>query len=157
MSADYIFDTQGIHYRAKQLQTAPLISCAAGSVLIVVGRKVMMHRLPLADFQSSCVTARIIKLIRSSLDSQRQSSSHYSKHHINEPHLLRIAQRRTNTEDLTSQVFRATSSRPTVPLQQKFAAIVQRFERLRAQQREAERQAEHLFQTLLHRAFNDSV
>jgi type I restriction enzyme S subunit len=45
---------------------------------------------------------------------------------------------------------------PPLPLQQKFAAIVRRFERLRAQQREAERQAEHLFQTLLHRAFNSS-
>jgi len=33
----------------------------------------------------------------------------------------------------------------------------QQFERLRAQQREAERQAEHLFQTLLHRAFNDAL
>jgi hypothetical protein len=36
-------------------------------------------------------------------------------------------------------------------LQQQFAHIVHKFERLRAQQREAERQAEHLFQTLLHR------
>jgi type I restriction enzyme, S subunit len=42
---------------------------------------------------------------------------------------------------------------PDPALQQKFADIVRRFERLRAQQREAERQAEHLFQTLLHRAF----
>ena len=43
---------------------------------------------------------------------------------------------------------------PPLSLQQKFATIVRRFERLRAQQREAERQAEHLFQTLLQRAFN---
>jgi len=43
---------------------------------------------------------------------------------------------------------------PPLPLQQKFAAIVRRFERLWAQQCEAERQAEHLFQTLVHRAFN---
>ena len=43
---------------------------------------------------------------------------------------------------------------PPLPLQQKFADIVRRFEGLRSQQREAERQAEHLFQTLLHRAFN---
>jgi type I restriction enzyme S subunit len=43
---------------------------------------------------------------------------------------------------------------PPLQLQQKFAAIVRRFERLRAQQREAERQAEHLFQTLLDRVFN---
>jgi type I restriction enzyme S subunit len=37
-----------------------------------------------------------------------------------------------------------------------FARIVHQFERLRAQQREAQRQAEHLFQTLLHRAFRGS-
>ncbi len=38
-------------------------------------------------------------------------------------------------------------------LQQQFAALVARHERLRAVQREALRQAEHLFQALLHRAF----
>lgn len=42
---------------------------------------------------------------------------------------------------------------PPLPLQEKFAQIVQKFERLRTQQRESDRQAEHLFQTLLHRAF----
>lgn len=44
---------------------------------------------------------------------------------------------------------------PPLTLQEKFAHIVQQFERLRAQQREAERQAEHLFQTLLYRAFSE--
>ena len=42
---------------------------------------------------------------------------------------------------------------PPLPLQQKFAALVARVERLRAVQRESLRQAEHLFQSLLHRAF----
>jgi len=46
---------------------------------------------------------------------------------------------------------------PPLPLQEKFAQIVQRFERLRAQQREADRQAEHLFQTILHRAFQGEL
>ena len=41
--------------------------------------------------------------------------------------------------------------------QQQFAHIVHKFERLRAQQREAERQAEHLFQALLHRAFRGEL
>ena len=44
-----------------------------------------------------------------------------------------------------------------LPLQQQFAYTVRQFERLRAQQREAERQTEHLFQTLLHRAFRGEV
>jgi type I restriction enzyme S subunit len=46
---------------------------------------------------------------------------------------------------------------PPLPLQQQFAHIVRKFERLRAQQREAERQAEYLFQALLHRAFRGEV
>jgi type I restriction enzyme S subunit len=46
---------------------------------------------------------------------------------------------------------------PPLLLQEKFAQIVQKFERLRTQQREAERQAEHLLQTLLHRAFRGEL
>jgi type I restriction enzyme S subunit len=43
---------------------------------------------------------------------------------------------------------------PALPLQQRFAALVQHVERLRAVQLEALRQAEHLFTSLLHRAFS---
>lgn len=46
---------------------------------------------------------------------------------------------------------------PEILLQEKFVAIVQKFERIRRQQREATRQAEHLFQTLLHRAFRGEL
>lgn len=46
---------------------------------------------------------------------------------------------------------------PPLPLQQKFATIVQRFQRLRNQQQEADRQAEHLFQSILHRAFRGEL
>jgi type I restriction enzyme S subunit len=46
---------------------------------------------------------------------------------------------------------------PPLALQEKFAQIVQKFERLRTQQREGDRQAEHLFQTLLHRAFRGEL
>jgi type I restriction enzyme S subunit len=46
---------------------------------------------------------------------------------------------------------------PPFRLQQKFGDVVRGFERLRAKQREAERQAEHLFQTLLHRAFRGEL
>ncbi|GAC1462291.1 MAG: hypothetical protein NVSMB70_08820 [Chamaesiphon sp.] len=46
---------------------------------------------------------------------------------------------------------------PPLPLQEKFAQIVQKYERLRTQQREGDRQAEHLFQTILHRAFQGEL
>lgn len=42
---------------------------------------------------------------------------------------------------------------PPVPLQKQFAGLVDRVERMRAVQSEALRQAEHLFASLLHRAF----
>jgi type I restriction enzyme S subunit len=42
---------------------------------------------------------------------------------------------------------------PPIALQKRFAKIVRQVERLCAQHREAERQAEHLFQSLLHRSF----
>lgn len=44
---------------------------------------------------------------------------------------------------------------PPLPLQKRFSELVERHERLRAKQREALRQAEHLFQTLLHQAFTE--
>jgi type I restriction enzyme S subunit len=46
---------------------------------------------------------------------------------------------------------------PPLSLQQRFSQIVQKLERLRAQQREAERQAEHLFGSLLGRAFRGEI
>ena len=46
---------------------------------------------------------------------------------------------------------------PPLALQKQFVHIVHKSERLRAQQREAERQAEHLFQTLLHQAFQGKL
>ncbi len=42
---------------------------------------------------------------------------------------------------------------PPLPLQQHFAAVVERHKRMRARQREALRQADHLFESLLDRAF----
>jgi len=41
----------------------------------------------------------------------------------------------------------------TLPLQEQFALLVARHERLRAVQRESLRQSEHLFQSLLHHFF----
>ncbi len=43
---------------------------------------------------------------------------------------------------------------PPLPLQQRYASLVARHQRLRAVQRESLRQAEHLFQSLLNRAFS---
>lgn len=46
---------------------------------------------------------------------------------------------------------------PPMELQQHFSLLVSKHEHLRATQREALRQAEHLFQTLLHQAFSECM
>lgn len=72
--------------------------------------------------------------------------------------VTRIAESRSNIPKVNrAELSELTIPVPPLPLQEKFATIVRRFERLRVQHREAERQAEHLFQTLLHRAFTTGL
>jgi hypothetical protein len=56
-----------------------------------------------------------------------------------------------------AQAYRRGILLAQLSFQHHSAYIVRRFERLRAQQQEAERQAEHLFETLLERAFRGEV
>jgi len=46
---------------------------------------------------------------------------------------------------------------PPLPLQEQYAQVVKKYDRLRAQQQEGLRQAEYLFQTLLARAFHGEL
>ena len=64
--------------------------------------------------------------------------------------------RGANTEGLTLPMLEELPV-PTVPLseQKRFVELVSRHERMCAVQREALRQAEHLFGSLLHCAFSD--
>ncbi len=74
------------------------------------------------------------------------------------PHLrtqIEAAARTTNGTYKINQESLSEIELPVPPLalQKQFAALVERHERLRAAQRDSLRQAEHLFQSLLHRAF----
>ncbi len=72
--------------------------------------------------------------------------------------LLEMYITRTAKKTITAQdIKQIRIPIPSKSIQEKFAQIVQKFEQLRVQQREAERQAEHLFQTLLHQAFEGEV
>ena len=56
----------------------------------------------------------------------------------------------------TKQIADIDIPLPPISEQMQFVCIVEQFERLRTQQHEAVRQADHLFATLLHRAFTPS-
>ncbi len=73
-------------------------------------------------------------------------------------YFLRCSKQTTNLASINMTQLRATPV-PLPPLdkQQHWAALVERHDRFRAKQREALRQAEHLFQSLLLRAFEGDL
>jgi type I restriction enzyme S subunit len=79
-------------------------------------------------------------------------NSNYGKSII-EPLSRRAGQPHINAEQVKSLSFPI----PDRPLIEKFARIIQKLECLQSQQLEAERQAEHLFQTMLHKAFRGEL
>jgi type I restriction enzyme S subunit len=70
-------------------------------------------------------------------------------------YFLRCSKQTTNLASINMTQLRATPiPLPPLNLQQEFATLMVRVERLRAAQREALRQTEHLFASLLNRAFS---
>jgi type I restriction enzyme, S subunit len=79
---------------------------------------------------------------------------HLLSHRSFRPQLIRFATGST-VKGISSESFRAIPiPLPPLTLQQRFSEQVERIERLRAVQRESLRQAEHLFASLLQRAFS---
>jgi type I restriction enzyme, S subunit len=154
MKGEYIFDTQE-HITQKAIQNSATKLVPKESILMVVKSKVLMHRLPLAIAKVELCHGQDIKSIQCSNKINPYFLLFILKH--NEKKLL-VQARGANTEGLTLPMIEEISI-PQLPIdfQEKFAQIVQRFERLRAQQRESDRQAEHLFQSILHRAFQGEL
>ena len=153
MRGDYIFDTEE-HITEEAIKNSSTKLVPRDSLLVVVKSKVLMHRLPLAVTKVPMCHGQDIKSIQCSKELHPEFARFVLKFH--EPHLLRVA-RGANTEGLTLPMLEELSV-PKVDSseQHHFAALVAQHERLRANQREALRQAEHLFQSLLHRAFGDT-
>ncbi len=154
MRGDYIFDTEE-HITEKAIKDSATKLVSKGSILMVVKSKVLMNRLPLAISETPLCHGQDIKSIQCSKEVNSLFLLYVLKY--NERKLLQLA-RGANTEGLTLPMIESVPV-PNVPLslQEKFAEIVKNFERVRRQQREATRQAEHLFQTLLHRAFRGEL
>jgi type I restriction enzyme S subunit len=103
--------------------------------------------------QNHLIRVRPNTALASSTYLSRYINSSYGRHYF------------TNASNTTSGLNTISTSivkdlpvlHAPLSLQQRFASIARRYERLRAQQREALRQAEHLFQTLLHKAFRGEL
>jgi type I restriction enzyme S subunit len=151
MKADYIWDTEE-HITEKAIEQSATNLVAAGSILVVVKSKVLMHRLPVAIAKVPLCHGQDIKSIQCAETLQPEFARFVLKFH--EGRLLNLA-RGANTEGLTLPMLEELPV-PTVPSfeQEHFAELVARHECFRAVQRESLRQAEHLFASLLHRAFS---
>ncbi len=150
MKGDYIWDTEE-HITEKAIQESATNLVPAGSILVVVKSKVLMHRLPVAITRVPLCHGQDIKSIQCSGRLQPAFARFVLKFH--EGRLLNLA-RGANTEGLTLPMLEELPV-PTVPPseQEHFAELATRHECLRTVQREALRQAEHLFASLLARAF----
>jgi len=151
MKGDYIWDTEE-HITEEAIQESATKLVPAGSILVVVKSKILMHRLPVAVAKVPLCHGQDIKSIQCSEALQPGFARFVLKFH--EGRLLNFA-RGANTEGLTLPMLEELPV-PTVALyeQERFAKLVAQHERLRAVQREALRQAEHLFASLLDRAFH---
>lgn len=154
MIADYITDTQE-HVTEEAIKNSATKLIPEGSVLVVVKSKVLMHRLPLAITKVALCHGQDIKSIQCSTKILSEFLIYVLKHNT---HRLLYQARGANTEGLTLPMLREIPVPDvSVLLQQKFAQVVQKYERLRTQQRESARQGEYLFQSLLHRAFRGEM
>ena len=133
-------------------------SCISGDVIVgTMGEPnlracILPQSIPIALNKADCVQLR---------PDPKQANSQYICGLLNMPQTLHLAlglihgqtRERINMGSLAEMCVPV----PPLPLQEKFAAIVQKSDRIRAQQRESLRQAEHLFQTILHRAFRGEL
>ena len=114
-----------------------------------------MHRLPVAIAKVPLCHGQDIKSIQCSETLQPPFARFVLKFH--EGHLLNLA-RGANTEGLTLPMLEELPVPTVLPSEQEhFSALVMHHDRMRTVQREALRQAEHFFQTLLHRAFSEAT
>jgi type I restriction enzyme S subunit len=115
-----------------------------------LGKSVLIPRLPIPTvFESN--------MMRFSIDSERISPT-FLVHQLQSPYLNRqiqmaakdaVNQASINQDDVGSFEIRV----PHIEVQRRFASYVHKYDRLRATKLEAIRQADHLFETLLHEAF----
>ena len=95
------------------------------------------------------------------LDSKRCLAKYFHSAFLYDPFVrqqLRRATKGAIMEGLNKEIIKGLRLRlPTLKMQQKWAQFIDRSERLNSLQHEALRQAEHLFQTLLHDAFKGAA
>lgn len=153
MRADYIWDTEE-HITQDAIENSATNLVSANSILVVVKSKILMHRLPVAIAKVPMCHGQDIKSIQCQEGLNYEFARFVLKYY--ERRLLNLA-RGANTEGLTLPMLEELPV-PEVEIgpQERFATIVAQHGRLRATHVEALRQADHLFQTLLHQAFSDS-
>lgn len=154
MKSKYIHDAEE-HVTSEAITNSAARLIPPGSLLIVVKSKVLMHTLPVAMTAVEVCHNQDIKAIEPCERIDAYFLWHLLKY--NQPKLLEQA-RGANTEGLTLDMLHCILV-PNVALsqQREFAEIVLNHQKSQAQQHESARQAEHLFQTLLYRAFRGEL
>jgi type I restriction enzyme S subunit len=154
VKSEYLSDTQE-HVTDEAVANSATNLVPAGSVLVVVKSKILLHSLPVAiitvpmcfgqDLKGLiCGNKVVSEFIAAALRSQRDTI---------------LAQARgANTEGLTLEILREVKfPLPPLALQQEFASRVAEIRTMQADQAASRRRLDDLFQSMLHRAFNGDL
>lgn len=136
-------------FRAYEVKAGDLLLSLVGSF----GRVVVVPE----GIKRGIINPRLLKIspLRDRLDSV--FLAHFIQHPVVQVSLGRMSHGGTMGILNAGLLKQVRVFVPPLPMQQQFAKLVARHEHLRAVQRESVRQAEHLFQTLLHRAFVEQL
>ncbi len=128
-----------------------------GDVLIAMDRPWISEGFKVAQIRSEDCPALLVQRV-ARLRGKNGVPNEFLYHLLRHPAFTRHCRPTETTVPHISpkdiQTF--TFQLPPLALQQHFAALASQHERLRARQREALRQADHIFQSLLHRTFNEN-
>jgi type I restriction enzyme S subunit len=153
-----IIDNDKAYISASHFANLSKYRCVPGDIIVgTLGDPnlracILPDYIPVALNKADCVQIRV---------NPQKALAEFICWLLNLPHTLHLAtgmlHGQTRVRISMGQLAQLEVPIPPLPLQQKFSQIVQKTERLRAQQRESARQGEHLFQSLLHRAFRGEL
>jgi len=146
---------------ADYLERYPKLVLKPGDLLMALNRPILGRRVKFAVLRGDDCPAILYQRVGKFVITSDRLIQEYFYGFMLTDHFYEELKRRLAGSDQPyinpTELVKMRFMLPPLPLQQRFARIVHRFDRLRAQQHEAQRQAEHLFKTLLHQAFQGEL
>lgn len=155
MSGDEIHDSED-HISDQAIKESATNLIPAGSILVVTRSGILKHTLPIAI---NSVPVTINQDIKAFVPTDECESTFLAVHlRALAPAILGSVRVGATVQNLETETLkRLQVLNPPLPLQQEFASRITAIHELEAAQATSRQRTEHLFQSMLHRAFNQEL